>query len=65
MKSILNKIKKFHNDENGDIVQTGIIIGILATIAVGALVILGPKITALFTKGGAALDKAQTEGTLN
>jgi Flp pilus assembly protein, pilin Flp len=57
MKNLIEKIKQFHNDEQGDIVQYGIIIGILAVISVGALVFLSPKIKQMFDKGGAALDE--------
>lgn len=57
MKSVIDKVKQFHNDEKGDIVQTGIILGILSVIAVGALVFMGPKIKAMFTKSGNALDQ--------
>lgn len=60
MKNIISKIKQFHNDEQGDIVQTGIIIGILAVVAVGALVFLQPKIKQMFTKGGDALDQGNS-----
>lgn len=60
MKNIIKKIKQFHNDEQGDIVQTGIIIGILAVVAVGALVFLQPKIKQMFTKGGDALDQGNS-----
>ena len=62
MKNIIKLVKKFHQDENGDIVQTGIIIGILAVVAVGALVFIGPKIKTMFTKGGDALDQGSATG---
>jgi len=62
MKRIIKKIKQFHNDEQGDIVQTGIIIGILAVVAVGALVFIGPKIKTMFTKGGDSLDQGASVG---
>ncbi|MBZ4688078.1 MAG: hypothetical protein JG764_1711 [Clostridiales bacterium] len=51
-------IKKFHKDESGDIVQTGIIIALLAVIAVGAITFLGPKIKDLFDKTGDEIDNA-------
>lgn len=54
---MLEKLVVFHKDENGDIMQTGIIMGILAVVAVGALVFLGPKIKAMFDKAGGALDQ--------
>lgn len=62
MKTLFKKVKQFHNDENGDIVQTGIILGILSVVAVGALVFMGPKIKAMFTKSGNALDQGNAVG---
>jgi len=62
MKRVIKQVVKFHNDENGDITQTGIIMGILAVVAVGALVFIGPKIKAMFTKGGNALDQGEATG---
>lgn len=59
MKNLLKNLLAFHSDENGDIVQTGIIIGILAVMAVGALVFLQPKIKGMFDKAGDALDEAE------
>lgn len=56
MNNIMKKVKEFHNDESGDIVQTCLIIGILAVIALGGLKFISPKIKSLFDKGGAALD---------
>ncbi|MBO8160672.1 MAG: hypothetical protein H0Z24_03465 [Thermosipho sp. (in: Bacteria)] len=55
---MLKKIKKFHMDESGDIMQTGIIVGMFATIAVGALYFLGPKIKQMFVKAGNELDNS-------
>ena len=55
---MLQKLIEFHKNEDGDIVQTGIIVGIMATIAVGALIFLGPKIKQMFDKAGSELDKA-------
>ena len=57
MKGILENLKNFHEDEQGDIVQTGIIIGILAALAIGGLAYLGPKIKKMFEKSGGELDK--------
>lgn len=57
MKNIFRKFMEFHNNERGDIVQTGIILGILAVVAVGALLFLQPKIKAMFNKTGDALDQ--------
>lgn len=56
LKRTLKEIRKFHNDENGDIVQTSIIIGIFAIVAVGALVFVGPKVKAMFDRAGDSLD---------
>lgn len=58
MRNILENLKKFHKDENGDVVQTGIIIGILAVIAAGGLLLLSPKIKQLFDNAGGALDNS-------
>lgn len=56
---MMENLKRFHENEQGDIVQTGIIIGIFAVIAVGALIFLQPKIKAMFDKAGAELDTAE------
>jgi len=58
MTKIMEMVKNFHEDEQGDIVQTGIIIGIFAVLAVGALYFLQPKIKGMFDKAGDELDKA-------
>lgn len=50
-------VKRFHENEDGDIVQTGIITGIFAVIAVGALWFLGPKVKAMFDRAGESLDE--------
>ena len=57
MEKVFKDIKKFHENEDGDIVQTAIIIGIFAVIAIGALVFLGPKVKAMFDKAGESLDE--------
>lgn len=59
MKELINKVKDFYLDESGDILQVGIVMGILAVIAVGALVYIGPKIKAMFDKSGSALDQGK------
>ena len=61
MKRLIAKVIQFHKNERGDIVQTGIIIGILAVVAVGAMVFIGPKIKTMFTKGGGALDQGASQ----
>jgi Flp pilus assembly pilin Flp len=55
-------MKNLYHDESGDILQVGIIMGILAVIAVGALVFMGPKIKAMFDKSGAALGEGKGVG---
>lgn len=45
---MLELIKKFHNDENGDIVQTAIVIGVLAVIAAVALFAMRPTLENIF-----------------
>lgn len=59
MQELIKKVKGFYKDESGDILQVGIIMGILAVIAVGALVYMGPKIKAMFDKSGSALDQGK------
>ena len=56
MKELIKKILQFHNDEDGDIVQTAIIIGIFAVIAIGALQFVGPKVKEMFNRAGESLD---------
>lgn len=66
MKNILTTLRSFHEDEQGDIVQTGIIIGILAALAIGGFKFLGPKIKDMFTKTGGELDKGiEFEGDID
>lgn len=60
MQELKEVFMNFHKDEDGDVVQTGIVIGIFATLAVGAYVFLQPKIKAMFDKGGDALDEAES-----
>ena len=57
MKKAFISIKRFHENEDGDIVQTSIIIGIFAVIAIGALIFLGPKVKAMFDRAGESLDE--------
>ncbi len=54
---MISNLKRFHNNEDGDIVQTAIIIGVFAVIAIGALVFLGPKVKAMFDRAGESLDE--------
>lgn len=55
---MLNWLKAFWRDESGDLLQNGIIMAIMAVIAVGALMFLGPKIKSMFAKTGSQLDQA-------
>ncbi|OQA16517.1 MAG: Flp/Fap pilin component [Firmicutes bacterium ADurb.Bin356] len=60
-------MKKFMDilkDENGQgMVEYGLILALVAIAAIGALVLLGPKITEVFTKADNELDKALTPPT--
>lgn len=57
-KNALKELKKFHQDENGDIVQTGVIMGVLAVVALGAMMFLKDPIKRLFTRAGDVIDDA-------
>ncbi|MHB1418663.1 MAG: hypothetical protein ACYCX4_03610 [Bacillota bacterium] len=57
----VKKARAFHKDENGDILQVAIVMGILAVIAVGGLVFLKPKITDMFNKTGGEIDTAKSQ----
>jgi len=59
MQELIKKAKDLYKDESGDILQVGIVMGILAVIAVGALVYMGPKIKSMFNKSGSALDQGK------
>ncbi len=48
MKKALAGVKNLYKDESGDIVQTGVIMGILVLLAIAALTILKEPITNLF-----------------
>ena len=53
----MKKMLGFLKDENGQgMVEYGLIIGLIAVVVIGALVILGPKISDLFTGVGDKLD---------
>lgn len=43
-------VKGFMSDEKGDIVQTSVILGILAILAIAVLTLLKAPITAVFNK---------------
>ena len=51
------KVKEFLNNERGDIVQTAVIIGILAILAIAVLTMLKAPITSVFNKIKDALSK--------
>ena len=52
-------MKEFFADENGQgMVEYGLILGLIAVAAVAALITLGPKITAFFSKANTEIDKA-------
>jgi len=54
----INKVKEFHRNEDGSIVEKGIIIALFAALAVGGFLYLAPKVKALFNKAGTELDNA-------
>lgn len=50
-------MRKFLMDEDGQgMVEYGLIIGLVSIVAIGALVILGPKIAGMFNKVNDTLD---------
>lgn len=55
---MINKIKNFHQDEQGDIIQTGIVLGIMAVIALGAMMFLRTPIGNLFRRAAGEIDAA-------
>jgi|GEM_PF-3727413 len=58
METIKNRIVAFHKDEEGgDIVQTAIIIGVFAIIAIGAITFIGPRVREMFDSAGDALEE--------
>jgi len=58
MKNLIKKLKNFHKDENGDVVQVAIVTSIFAVLAVGGYMFLKPLIEDMFDKAGEELDKA-------
>jgi pilus assembly protein Flp/PilA len=46
------------NEEGQGMVEYGLIIGLIAIVVIGALLLLGPKVRELFTRSGEALDDA-------
>ncbi|MGB9812384.1 MAG: hypothetical protein ACPLVF_01930 [Thermovenabulum sp.] len=61
MKNIIEYLKQFHKDDNGDIVQTAIIMAVMSIIALGGYLFLKPKLTNLFNKTGSQLDQANNQ----
>lgn len=54
-----NFIKWLGNEESGQgMVEYGLIIALIAVVVVAALVILGPKISSIFTGAGDAIDES-------
>lgn len=60
MKNIIAKVKKFHEDDAGDVVQTAILTAVFAVLAVGGYIFLAPKVKGLFNKAGNELDRGDS-----
>ena len=57
----MKKFAQFLKDEDGQgMVEYGLILGLIAIAVVGALLILGPKIAAMFTSAGNQLPSSST-----
>lgn len=55
----MKKLIRFLKDENGQgMVEYGLIIGLIAVVVIGALIILGPKIKDIFEGIGEALEES-------
>jgi pilus assembly protein Flp/PilA len=55
----MKKLIRFLKDENGQgMVEYGLIIGLIALVVIGALVLLGPKIRDLFESINDKIDEA-------
>ncbi|HOA85733.1 MAG TPA: Flp family type IVb pilin [Bacillota bacterium] len=55
----MKKLIRFLKDENGQgMVEYGLIIGLIALVVIGALVLLGPKIRDLFEGINDKIDEA-------
>lgn len=56
-------MKNFFKDESGQgMVEYGLIIALVAIVAIAALKLLGPKINTMFGKANDALDEAGAAG---
>lgn len=53
----MSKIRDFHKDDSGDVVQTAILTAVFAVMAIGGYLFLAPKVKGLFDKAGSQLDK--------
>lgn len=58
LKKMVCKIREFHRNDSGDVLQYGILAAVFSVIAVGAYLFLGPKIKNLFDQTGNKLDEA-------
>lgn len=58
MYNFLSNLRKFHEDDSGDVVQTAILTAVFAVLAVGGYLFLAPKVKSLFDSSGKELDKA-------
>lgn len=57
----MSNFKKILNDEDGQgMVEYGLILGLIAIAAIGALLLLGPKITKIFTTAKDAIPDVTT-----
>ncbi len=57
----MKKLIRFLKDENGQgMVEYGLIIGLIAVVVIGALIILGPKIKEMFEGIGKALEESSS-----
>jgi hypothetical protein len=58
--NVVNKVKKFHNNDRGDVVQTAILTAVFAVMAIGGYLFLAPRVKELFDKAGSELDKGSS-----
>lgn len=57
MERILEAIKQFHKDDEGGVVEQGILYALGAIAAVGAMLFLLPRIRNVFNRTGQELDQ--------
>lgn len=60
IKNFMLKVKSFHKDDSGDVVQTAILTAVFAVMAIGGYLFLAPKVKNLFSKTGTELDKGSS-----